>query len=128
MFGEEQHWQWAFTANSPAIQNVFICHWHAFAYLMKNFFLHLSKLFTNSIVIVNSEPCALVLPANAGGGRAFNNNLANRLLMLLVYYRLYFRQGFRTLLFKDAFGSILCRNTQQLISVNLNREIPRSLS
>jgi len=50
----------------------------------------------------------------AGGGRAFNNDLANRLLMLLVYYRLYLTQDFMTLLFKAASKSIICRNIQQL--------------
>jgi hypothetical protein len=50
----------------------------------------------------------------AGGGRAFNNDLANRLLMLLVYYRLYLTQDFMTLLFKAASKSIICRNIQQI--------------
>lgn len=50
----------------------------------------------------------------AGGGRTFNNDLANRLLMLLIYYRLYLTQDFMTLLFKAASKSIICRNIQQL--------------
>jgi hypothetical protein len=49
-----------------------------------------------------------------GGGRAFNNDLANRLLMLLVYYRLYLTQDFMTFLFKAANKSVICRNIQQM--------------
>jgi hypothetical protein len=50
----------------------------------------------------------------AGAGRAFNNDLANRLLMLLVYYRLYLTQEFMTFLFKAADKSVICRNIQQM--------------
>jgi hypothetical protein len=50
----------------------------------------------------------------AGGGRAFNNDLANRLLMLSVYYRLYLTQEFMTFLFKAADKSLICRNIQQM--------------
>lgn len=50
----------------------------------------------------------------AGGGRAFNNDLANRLLMLSVYYRLYLTQEFMTFLFKAADKSVICRNIQQM--------------
>src|ERR1044071_3390826 len=50
----------------------------------------------------------------AGAGRAFNNDLANRALMLLVYYRLYLTQEFMTLLFKAADKSVICRNIQQM--------------
>jgi hypothetical protein len=52
-----------------------------------------------------------------GGRRAFNNDLANRVLMLLVYYRLYLTQEFMTLLFKAADKSVICRNIQQVRSV-----------
>lgn len=50
----------------------------------------------------------------AGAGRAFNNDLANRALMLLVYYRLYLTQEFMTFLFKAANKSVICRNIQQM--------------
>ncbi|HXG92560.1 MAG TPA: hypothetical protein VNN73_09345 [Blastocatellia bacterium] len=50
----------------------------------------------------------------AGAGRAFNNNLANRSLMLLVYYRLYLTQEFMTFLFKASNKSVICRNIQQM--------------
>jgi DDE superfamily endonuclease len=50
----------------------------------------------------------------AGAGRAFNNDLANRSLMLLVYYRLYLTQDFMTFLFKAADKSVICRNIQQM--------------
>jgi hypothetical protein len=53
----------------------------------------------------------------AGAGRAFNNDLANRALMLLVYYRLYLTQEFMTFLFKAANKSVICRNIQQMRSV-----------
>jgi DDE superfamily endonuclease len=53
----------------------------------------------------------------AGAGRAFNNDLANRALMLLVYYRLYLTQDFMTLLFKAANKSVICRNIQQMRAV-----------
>ena len=49
-----------------------------------------------------------------GGGRAFNNDLANRVLMLLVYYRLYLTQEFMTFLFNAAHKSVICRNIQQV--------------
>jgi hypothetical protein len=53
----------------------------------------------------------------AGAGRAFNNDLANRALMLLVYYRLYLTQDFMTFLFKAANKSVICRNIQQMRAV-----------
>src|SRR5437868_3370877 len=53
----------------------------------------------------------------AGAGPAFNNDLANRALMLLVYYRLYLTQEFMTLLFKAANKSVICRNIQQMRAV-----------
>ena len=49
-----------------------------------------------------------------GGGRPFNNDLANRLLMPLLYYRLYLTQDFLTLLFKAADKSLICRGIQQM--------------
>jgi len=45
-----------------------------------------------------------------GGGKAFRNDLPNRLLMLLVYYRLYLTQEFMTLFFKAANKSLISRN------------------
>jgi DDE superfamily endonuclease len=53
----------------------------------------------------------------AGAGRAFNNDLANRAMMLLVYYRLYLTQDFMTLLFKAAHKSVICRNIQLMRAV-----------
>ena len=52
-----------------------------------------------------------------GGGRAFNNDLANRALMLLLYYRLYLTQDFLTFLFKAAHKSVICRNIQLMRTV-----------
>ena len=45
-----------------------------------------------------------------GGGNAFQNALPNRLLMLLLYYRLYLTQEFLTLFFKAANKSLISRN------------------
>ena len=45
-----------------------------------------------------------------GGGNAFHNDLPNRLLMLLVYYRLYLTQEFMTLFFKATNKSLISRN------------------
>ena len=53
----------------------------------------------------------------AGAGRAFNNDLANRALMLLLYYRLYLTQEFMTFLFKAADKSVICRNIQLMRAV-----------
>lgn len=53
----------------------------------------------------------------AGAGHPFNNDLANRALMLLVYYRLYLTQDFMTFLFKAANKSVICRNIQQMRAV-----------
>jgi hypothetical protein len=44
--------------------------------------------------------------------QAFLNDLANRALMLLVYYRLYLTQEFMIFLFKAANKSVICRNIQ----------------
>jgi hypothetical protein len=49
----------------------------------------------------------------AGGGRPFNNDLANRLLMPLLYYRFYLTQDFLTLMFKAADKSLICLSIQQ---------------
>jgi hypothetical protein len=47
-----------------------------------------------------------------GGGARFNNSMADRLLMLLLYYRLYLTQEFMTLLFKAEDKSVICRSIQ----------------
>ena len=47
-----------------------------------------------------------------GGGAQFGNCLPDRLLMLLLYYRLYLTQQFMTLLFKAEDKSIICRSIQ----------------
>src|SRR5205085_5495862 len=46
----------------------------------------------------------------AGGGAQFAHELADRLLMLLIYYRLYLTQEFLTLLFKHQNKSSISRN------------------
>lgn len=43
------------------------------------------------------------------GGNTFQNDLPNRLLMLLVYYRLYLTQEFMTLFFNAANKSLISR-------------------
>jgi hypothetical protein len=48
----------------------------------------------------------------AGGGAQFENSLPDRLLMLLLYYRLYLTQEFMTLLFKAEDKSVICRSIQ----------------
>jgi len=47
-----------------------------------------------------------------GGGAQFANSLPDRLLMLLLYYRLYLTQEFMTLLFKAEDKSVICRSIQ----------------
>jgi hypothetical protein len=49
-----------------------------------------------------------------GGGAPFNNAVADRLLMLLLYYRLYLTQEFMTLLFTAEDKSVSCRGIQQM--------------
>jgi hypothetical protein len=49
-----------------------------------------------------------------GGGAQFANEVADRLLMLLLYYRLYLTQEFMTLLFRAADKSVICRAIQQM--------------
>lgn len=53
----------------------------------------------------------------AGGGAKFANELSDRLLMLLLYYRLYLTQEFLTLLFQAQEKSVICRNIQLARSV-----------
>jgi hypothetical protein len=52
-----------------------------------------------------------------GGGRSFHNDFNNRLLMLLLYYRLYLTQDFLTLLFQAQNKSLICRNVQLMKAV-----------
>jgi hypothetical protein len=47
-----------------------------------------------------------------GGGSQFENSLSDRLLMLLLYYRLYLTQEFMTLLFCAENKSVICRSIQ----------------
>ena len=49
-----------------------------------------------------------------GGGAQFANPLSDRLLMLLLYYRLYLTQEFMTLLFKAEHKSVICRSIQSV--------------
>ena len=51
---------------------------------------------------------------SAGGGSEFAHELADRLLMLLIYYRLYLTQEFLTLLFKDQHKSSISRNISSM--------------
>jgi hypothetical protein len=50
----------------------------------------------------------------SGGGRQFANSVSDRLLMLLLYYRLYLTQEFMTLLFCAEEKSVICRGMQQM--------------
>ena len=47
-----------------------------------------------------------------GGGAQFANDLSDRLLMLLFYYRLYLTQAFMTLLFLAENKNVICRAIQ----------------
>ncbi len=47
-----------------------------------------------------------------GGGAQFENSLPDRLLMVLLYYRLYLTQEFMTLLFTAEDKSVICRAIQ----------------
>ena len=47
-----------------------------------------------------------------GGGARFANDLSDRLLMLLLYYRLYLTQELMTLLFTAEDKSVICRSIQ----------------
>lgn len=47
-----------------------------------------------------------------GGGAQFENSVPDRLLMLLLYYRLYLTQEFMTLLFVAENKSVICRGIQ----------------
>jgi len=49
-----------------------------------------------------------------GGGAQFANQLPDRLLMLLLYYRLYLTQEFMTLLFKAEDKSVICRGIKHM--------------
>jgi hypothetical protein len=49
-----------------------------------------------------------------GGGSQFAHELADQLLMLLIYYRLYLTQEFLTLLFKHQHKSSISRNISQM--------------
>ena len=49
-----------------------------------------------------------------GGGAQFENSVPDRLLMLLLYYRLYLTQEFMTLLFKAGDKSVICRAIQSM--------------
>lgn len=49
-----------------------------------------------------------------GGGAQFANAVPDRLLMLLLYYRLYLTQEFMTLLFKAEHKSVICRGIIQM--------------
>jgi hypothetical protein len=49
-----------------------------------------------------------------GGGKDYGNPLADRLLMLLLYYRLYLSQDFMTLLFKAQHKSVISRSIQNV--------------
>jgi hypothetical protein len=51
---------------------------------------------------------------SAGGGSQFAHELADQLLMLLIYYRLYLTQEFLTLLFKHQHKSSISRNISQM--------------
>src|SRR5215210_3996356 len=50
----------------------------------------------------------------AGGGAQFAHELADQMLMLLIYYRLYLTQEFLTLLFKHQHKSSISRNISSM--------------
>lgn len=52
-----------------------------------------------------------------GGGACYTNDLPDRCLMLLLYYRLYVTQEFLTLLFKAENKSVICRGIQSVRSL-----------
>ena len=54
---------------------------------------------------------------SAGGGRAFNNDLADRTLMLLLYYRLYLTQEFMTFCLRLLIRASYARNIKQVRSI-----------
>ncbi len=59
-----------------------------------------------------------------GGGAQFANAVPDRLLMLLLYYRLYLTQEFMTLLFTAEHKSVICRGIIQMrprLSGNFNQ-------
>ncbi|HEY4726056.1 MAG TPA: transposase family protein [Actinomycetota bacterium] len=51
---------------------------------------------------------------SAGGGSRFAHELADQMLMLLIYYRLYLTQEFLTLLFKHQHKSSISRNISSM--------------
>jgi DDE superfamily endonuclease len=51
---------------------------------------------------------------SAGGGSRFAHELTDRMLMLLIYYRLYLTQEFLTLLFKHQHKSSISRNISHM--------------
>jgi hypothetical protein len=88
---------------------------HAFQELLPQFeaaFLNLQQQRKKRTVRSDS-----VRQRQIGGGRSFNNDLANQLLMLLLYYRLYLTQDFMTLLFHAENKSLICRNIQLMKAV-----------
>lgn len=87
-------------------------HLHTFEDLLPQFeqtFLHLQQDRKAKTVRSQSDRQRQI-----GGGNAFQNDLPNRLLMLLVYYRLYLTQEFLTLFFKAANKSLISRNITSL--------------
>src|ERR1043166_9030878 len=51
---------------------------------------------------------------SAGGGSPFAHELTDRMLMLLIYYRLYLAQEFLTLLFRHQHKSSISRNISSM--------------
>ncbi len=66
-----------------------------------------------ALVVKTQEPRR----RRAGGGSQFAHDLSDRLLMLLIYYRLYLTQEFLTLLFKHQNKSSISRNIKQVREV-----------
>jgi hypothetical protein len=98
-------------ANKPKLfLSITGMHLHTFQKLLPQFeetFLALERQRKQRTVRSNSPRLRRI-----GGGRSFKNDLANRLLMLLLYYRLYLTQDFMTLLFQAQNKSLICRNIQ----------------
>ena len=68
------------------------------------------QLHRKALVVRTGEP----RQRQPGGGAQYANDLPDRCLMLLLYYRLYVSQEFLTLLFKAENKSVICRGIQSV--------------
>ena len=83
-------------------------------------FQELLPQFTQAFVRQEQKRKAVVVKTKqqrqrgAGGGSQFAHQLADQMLMLLIYYRLYLTQEFLTLLFKHQHKSSISRNIHHM--------------